>query len=422
MSNTFEIEEKLTEQAQTETNGDGYDAHTPFLDYHFIDGEMEFAFQWVLGSAIYGGCDIGEAFYVAKQIEDRAKGLAGRPHSWQQEWEKMAVRKEARAAAVESAISAKNELLKASYYYRAALISMLPDENPKFPILAEKSRSCFQKAAKLFNPPIEEIKISYKDPELPGAAVLPGYFMRVDNSGKKRKTLIMIGGGETFAEDLFFYIGPAAIERGYNFLTVDLPGQGMLPASGYFFKPNTEAQMKPVLDFAYDQQEVDTSRLAVYGISNGGYFVPRAAAYDERIRAVVVCSAIIDNYKMFKEMPFAKATEDEIKNWPKFKHDVIAAVAWRWGTDIKGQVEASKYFQLDPSKIYCPFLDLVASGEYHGETEKQQIACMDALPNPEKQMIISPEKEGATSHCIAENRSVMSQIVFDWLDKIFKKS
>jgi hypothetical protein len=46
---------------------------------------------------------------------------------------------------------------------------------------------------------------------------------------------------------------------------------------------------------------------------------------------------------------------------------------------------------------------------------------MAKLPNPEKQMIISPEKEGATSHCIFENRSVMSQIVFDWLDKIFDK-
>jgi pimeloyl-ACP methyl ester carboxylesterase len=283
----------------------------------------------------------------------------------------MAVRKEARAAAAGSAISARNELLKASYYYRAALMSMLPDENPKFPILAWKSRLCFQKAAKLFNPPIAYIEIPYKDPELPGATVLPVYFMRVDNSGEKRKTLIMIGGGETFAEDLFFYIAPAAIERGYNFLTVDLPGQGMLPASGYFFKPNTEAPMKPVLDFACKHPDVDTSRLAVYGISNGGYFVPRTAVYDKRIKAVVVCSAIIDNYKMFKEMPFATATEEEIKNWPKFKHDVIAAVAWRFGTDIKGQVEANKYFQLDPGKIYCPFLDLVASGEYHGETKTQ---------------------------------------------------
>lgn len=45
MSNTFEIEEKVTDQDQTETKGEGYDAHTPFLDYHFIDGGMEFAFQ-----------------------------------------------------------------------------------------------------------------------------------------------------------------------------------------------------------------------------------------------------------------------------------------------------------------------------------------------------------------------------------------
>lgn len=48
--------------------------------------------------------------------------------------------------------------------------------------------------------------------------------------------------------------------------------------------------MKPVLDFACKHPNVDTSRLAVYGISNGGYFVPRTAVYDKRIKAVVVSS------------------------------------------------------------------------------------------------------------------------------------
>ena len=39
---------------------------------------------------------------------------------------------------------------------------------------------------------------------------------------------MMFGGGDTFVEDLYFYIGPAGLERGYNVVIVDLPGQGIL--------------------------------------------------------------------------------------------------------------------------------------------------------------------------------------------------
>ena len=54
----------------------------------------------------------------------------------------------------------------------------------------------------------------------------------------------MIGGGETFAEDLFFYIAPQAYDRGYNFMTVDLPGQGLLPLEGKCFRPDMQVPMK----------------------------------------------------------------------------------------------------------------------------------------------------------------------------------
>ncbi|MFP4498203.1 MAG: alpha/beta hydrolase family protein, partial [Vulcanimicrobiota bacterium] len=236
--------------------------------------------------------------------------------------------------------------------------------------------------------------------------------------------LVMIGGGETFVEDNFFYIAHAAHERGYNFITIDLPGQGMMPADGYFFRPDTEAPMKVVLDYVLERPEVDSEKLAVYGISNGGYFVPRAAQYDDRIKAVVVSSAVVDNYRMFEQMPFARQTQEEIVNWPDFKRCVTSAVTWRWGldsSDIKGQVAKNVGYQFDPAKITCPFLDLVGEGEHvNEETRRQQKECMEKLPTKNKKLIITPANEGASSHCIGENRSLMSQLVFDWLDETFE--
>ncbi len=52
---------------------------------------------------------------------------------------------------------------------------------------------------------------------------------------------ILIGGGETCAEELYFWVGPAGVRRGYHVLLVDLPGQGMTPFEGLFFRTNTES-------------------------------------------------------------------------------------------------------------------------------------------------------------------------------------
>ncbi len=405
-----------TNQKTIDAQKETYDAHRSYTQLHFKNNEMDFAFQWILGSISNGGCEIGEAFYVAGNIED------GNPISWQTEWEKMAILKEQRAKDALSLghqITARECYLKASNYYRTALVSMLPD-NPKFENLNHKLRFCMQEAAKLFSPVMISFEVPFEN------TVLPGYFRAVDSSMEKRKTLLMIGGGETYIEDNYFYIAPQAIKRGYNFITVDLPGQGMMPMQGQFFRKDTETQMKVILDYVLSLPNVDPEKLAVFGISNGGYFVPRAYAYskENRIKAMIVSSAVVDNYLMFQQMPFAKDSQEQIDEWPPFKKAVTSAVTWRWGldpSDIKGQVEKTKEFQFDPKKITCPVLDLVGAGEYKNqETERQQKEFMDNITNKNVKLIITPANEGASSHCIGENRSLMAELVFDWLDETFE--
>ncbi len=411
---TEERANSITDHNNLSEQQENYDAHRSYVKVHFNDDEMDFWFGWVLGNISGGGCEVGEAMYVAGRIKD------GDPNSWHEEWEKMAIRIEERAKkSLEGGhnISARDAYRRACVCYRAAIVSMMPD-NPKFKPLADKARFCLQTAGKLFDPPLEYVEIPFEN------TVLPGYYMKADKTGNKCKTLVMIGGGETFAEDNYFYIGEETVKRGYNFLTVDLPGQGMLPVEKHFFRYDTEVPMKAVLDYVCNRPEVDQEKVAVFGISNGGYFVPRAAMFDRRIKAVVVSAAVVDNYRMFKQMPFATDTQEQIDKWPPFKHNIISVVTWRWGldpSDIKGQVGKNEKFQFDPSKVTCPFLDLIGEGEYvNEETKKQQKECMDGLPNPEKKFVVTPLNEGASEHCINMNRSLMKQVVFDWLDEVFK--
>jgi alpha-beta hydrolase superfamily lysophospholipase len=373
---------------------------------------MDFAFALILGATMNHGCEIGEAYYAASRITE------GNAASWQEQWLAMADRVEKRGRdALDKAhtVSAREQMQRASYYARAALISMMPDD-PRFKETAHRSRALLRLAGALMDPPLERVDIPFE------GTFLPGYFRRANNDGRPAKTLIMLGGGETFAEDLVFYIYTLAHERGYNFLTVDLPGQGLLPLEGRFFRADVEVPVRAVVDYALGRPETDPERLAAYGISGGGGFVPRAAQHDPRIKAIAMNSAVVDAYPLFASMPVATATEDVVATWSSFKQNTVRAIAWRWGVDmhdIPGLVAANKGFSFDPKKVACPALAIVGEGEYSSaDVRKQQKECMDNLPNKASRLVVTPANEGASNHCITENRSVMSQVVFDFFDEV----
>jgi pimeloyl-ACP methyl ester carboxylesterase len=268
------------------------------------------------------------------------------------------------------------------------------------------------------NPKLERVEIDY------AGARLPGYFRKAARGNTPAKTLIMIGGAETFAEDLYFYIAPQAFDRGYNFLTVDLPGQGLQPLEGRYFRPDMAAPIKAVVDYALQRKDVDPRRLAVYGISSGGGFVPQAAMHDKRLKAIVMNNCVVDAAAGVAKMAVANATPEVAKGWSSFKRQTNQGIAWRFGVDLDnlpGLVEANQGFCFDPAKVSTPALVLVSNGEYKSpEIARQTSRCLEGLAGARKSLVVTTAEEGASNHCVMENRSLMSQVVFDWLDETFR--
>jgi pimeloyl-ACP methyl ester carboxylesterase len=404
------------EAAAAQTAERSVDPHKAHFRFHFEDPEMDFVFgSLILGAAVNHGCEIGEAFATAARIKD------GDALSWQKQWIATAGLVEARgerSLAAGHTVSARDQFLRACYYYRAALVSMLPDD-PRLKPISLRARSLMQRAGALMQPPMEYFEIPFE------GGVMPGFFRKASPGDAPAKTLIMIGGAETFAEDQIFFVAPQAFERGYNFLTVDLPGQGLLPLEGKFFRPAMDVPIRAVVDYALSRGDVDPERLAVYGISSGGGFVPQAAEHDQRIRAVVMNNCVVDAAPGVAKMAVATATPEVTRTWTSFKRQTNQSIAWRFGVDMNnlpGLVEANRGFSFDPAKVDAPALVLVANGEYQSpEIQRQTKLCLDCLASARKDLVISPAEEGASNHCIMENRSLMSQVVFDWLDETFKK-
>ena len=85
-------------------------------------------------------------------------------------------------------------------------------------------------------------------------------------------------------------------------------------------------------------------------------------------------------------------------------------------------IEANKGNTFDPAKITVPALLIVGEGEYRSqEVQRQQQAALDYFPNPTSKLVVTPSDEGASNHCLMENRSLAGLVLFDWLDDVFKQ-
>ena len=394
------------------------------VKFRFGQDDFEFFFQWLTGAQTHGGSEVGEAFFAASQIRD------GDPESWAREWSSLADRVEARARSSLAGghrVSAREAFLRAYFYRRAPLAFMHPSDARYRPTY-EAARDLFREGASLADPVIEPFRIPFEH------ANLNGYLIRPSEDPGPHPTIMMFGGGDTFVEDLYFYLGPSGTKRGYNVVIVDLPGQGILPADGLVMRADAETPMTAIVNHVVQYESVDLERLAAFGISAGGYLIPRAATAETRIRACVASSAILDFHDVWaRNTSLAKLAR--LENTPAMRllerlpsrrvaavSRLISTYMWRWGADsISDLLERSKPMAFDPAQLDCPMLVLIGQQEYDKFEASREWAhrCIDEATSNHKQLIVTPTDEGAATHAIGTNLSLMSQLVFDWLDDVF---
>jgi cephalosporin-C deacetylase-like acetyl esterase len=125
---------------------------------------------------------------------------------------------------------------------------------------------------------------------------MPGWFFSPDQSGVKRATLVMINGSDGSVSGNWCEGAEGALERGYNVLLFDCPGQqSMLFERGIPFHYDWESVLTPVVDFLVGRDDVDADTLAALAISQGGgYWLPRALAFEHRLAAAVADDGVTD--------------------------------------------------------------------------------------------------------------------------------
>ena len=366
-----------------------------------------------LNMAPWGGAEIGEV----NRVGLRLKNHIGNDDVWFLEWTREARAVEARGReriADGHTRSGAQYLQRASAYFHVGERFLQP-KNKEGLSAYMQGVTCFRDAAKYIKRPrIEHVEIPY------GEGSLPALYVHAEpaNNSRKVPAVVFFDGLDVTKEIQYFKGVPDLVARGIACLIVDGPGNGeSIRFRGRYLRHDTEHYATPVWEYLASRPEIDSKRIGVMAISLGGYYAPRAAAFEQRYACCLAWGAQWDYQKIWSDRFDRLARADT----PSLS---VAAQHISWVLNARSQEDALKRlepFKLDGvvQKITCPFLML------HGEGDEQiplieAQKCFDAVGSKNKIMKIFTREEGGYHHCQIDNQSICSAYMWDWLEQVLE--
>jgi pimeloyl-ACP methyl ester carboxylesterase len=365
--------------------------------WHYFPGQYMPSYQVnrALTQAHYGGGEFAECLEVSSQI------TPGDNESFHQAWAKMGDKVfdiAENAVANANFQTAKRSYLRAFNYLRTSEFFLKPSDSRKLPSYL-KARDCFIKATNYFAEKPVQFEVPFE------GSFLPGYLFKAPNNDNA-PAMIMFGGLDSLAEELYF--GPATFlnERGISLIVVDGPGQGAsLRLNHIHTRFDFNVAGTAVLDWAISNlsANIDTSKIGIMAVSMGGYMAARCAAFEPRFKICVVWGAVWSYYDIWKNRPDNHPLAEIVQH-------IVGA------NNMDDARERLKKFTLDDvaNKISMPTYVL------HGEDDRQNFVenayrLRDAL-TCEKVVEIVPKNESGSAHCQVDDFTKTFNM-YDWIAK-----
>jgi dienelactone hydrolase len=380
--------------------------------------------RW-LGTSAYHGADVAEVLDLADRL------AAGDFGSWHREFLSLAdrVAGEGWQDRPASPVTRRDRAFRAAAYYRAADFYLHGDPgDPRIESTWAAGTEQFDAAIAELVPAGERVTIAAD------GFGIPAIIYRASGDSTPRPTVLMFNGFDGSQEEMLHVSGFAALERGFHVVTFEGPGQPtVLREQGLGFRHDWEAVVTPLVDFCATVPGIDTRRLALLGLSFGGYLAPRAAAFEPRIAAVVVIDGLFDGYESVTGMltpqirsllqeqdadGFNAAVRQAMDHDTGFRWYMEQALwAFRVGTPYEFFDRARLYtLESVVHKIGCPVLVCQAAADHFNPGQAERLAAeLGDLAT------LRPftAGESAAAHAHPGASVLMNGVVFDWLTEAF---
>jgi len=303
--------------------------------------------------------------------------------------------------------SAGAKFRRASVYYSSAERMYAPR--------AEGREALYQKVLTSFRRFMECTGICERVEFPYNGTYLSALFMNADNAtpGHPAPCVVEFDGFDIQKEIIFTTGMPEALSRrGMSTLIVDHPGVGeALRLQNMTVEPKTEKPAAAAIDYLETRPEVDAHRIGMLAMSMGGYYAPRAAAFEPRIRACVCWGGNYD-WGAVQRMRYenSKAGRPIPHFWEHLKW-ALGANSIEEGLAFADQINLRGILD----RITCPILIT------HGENDRQipvkyaQMTYDECVNSPRRELKIHTVQEGAAEHCGTDNTPIAVDYIADWL-------
>ena len=268
------------------------------------------------------------------------------------------------------------------------------------------SLDCFAQGIQRRYPNIERVEVPYE------GKMLPAWFMKAPNAKGRAPTVVFFNGLDGTKEVGVLYGGVELAARGINLLAIDGPGQGeALRLTNIPSRHDYEVAGTAAYETAAARPDVDPRRVAIMGISMGGYYAPRVAAFEQRYAACVAWGGHYDYHASWVRR------RKEIESGGTKVSAPYFHLMWVLGVpDMDAAMAKLRQYTLAgvAAKITCPFL--VTHGENDTIVPADYARLLyDAVGASNKTIKIFTADEGGSEHVQGDNRVLGSNYVADWL-------
>jgi pimeloyl-ACP methyl ester carboxylesterase len=361
-------------------------------------------------------------------------------------------------------VSARQTLFRSASYYRASDFFLHANwSDPRIDSLWASALADFHAAIKLLPSPGELGSVRAPEPNnfsvpyvfFPGATPAQmsssssGYDQAVAGVGGKQDnvtckktrrlpTLIAGTGYDGSKEALWHSYGRYVVERGWNYLVYEGPGQPqVVREQGVGFVENWWDVVTPLVDYLETRDDVDTSRIALAGFSFGGTLAPRAASREHRLSAVLAVEGLIDlrqailqqfgtqvaglfasgNRSAFDELMLQLMDDPRANTQARW---LIAQSLWSFRTEnpFDWMTRLGAIVADGPvlANITCPVF--VAEGEDDSSAPGQAVEMARLLGDRATYNLFRTDL-GAGEHCHLGAEAQLAQVSLDWLADVW---
>jgi hypothetical protein len=405
----------------------------------FTNPTMEFQALFAFGAAAYGAGQFGEVLTVVNQVQAAGPSFQTYYDSFVAMGQTVAAVADRELKAGHTA-SARSAYLRAAQYFDQALYFVLGTKTPSAePTVFAAMQRQWNLATQLMEPTVERVAIPY------GRTTLPAYFLRGSNTDTPKPTVIVNNGSDAQNLDTYAWGGAAAVERGWNAVIFEGPGQGsMLFERKIPFRPDWEKVVTPIVDWLRQRPDVDKKRIGLTGWSMGGELVARAAAFEKRLAAVVSDPGFTDVWAAWPDTIRAvfatTATKTQVNGtWQQGYIPAIEATATLKFTVVKrGEIYGRPY--LEAARAGKVFTDMWSFGHTLMQFDATSILhridmpylvnqyqldalvpagdpqkLYDGIASKHKRLTTFTTAQGAEYHCAPMAPQTRNQVVYDWL-------